>query len=346
MNRRIETMFLLLGTVALVACEPPPIEPAPPRLVITHEVAPPSPKIVRSFSGVTSAADSAELGFEVGGRIIELIAVRGRRYEKDAELARLDVSTYRSDLTRAEAESTRAEQELKRVQQLFERGNASKAQLDSAIATQSSAAAALRTAKKRVDDGVLTMPYPGFVAEVLRERQEVVTAGTPVLRVQGEGQMEMEIGVPRDVVGLLKIGDSAEVRLGGDNGEVYAAAVFKIATRASADTTYAITLSLKSDDEDLRAGLDGEATIELPNPEGPTTAVPSVCVVGAPDGERYVWVLEPTGAGTGTLSKRIITTGELRSGGRVEIRSGLEPGTRIVSRGVHRVEPGMTVRYE
>ncbi|MEM7236151.1 MAG: efflux RND transporter periplasmic adaptor subunit, partial [Planctomycetota bacterium] len=287
MSKRLALFSLL---VFVSACEPPPEpEPIPPRLVLTLEVPASTPTVERSFSGVTNASDSAELGFEVAGRIIELEAVRGRRYKAGEVLARLDVSNYLEEQTRFEAEATRAAQELKRIQQLFERGNASKSQLDQVIATQRSSAAALRTAKKRVADGVLTMPYGGFVSEVLRERQEVVSAGTPIIRVQGEGKMEMEVGVPRDVVGLLKLGKEAVVRLGGSEGETIAATVSKIASRASADATYAITLSLAGGSDELRAGLDGEATFVLPNPAGSTTAIPSVCVAGSPDGGRFVW---------------------------------------------------------
>ena len=330
-----------------IGCAPelPAPERLPP-LVITHEVAPPSPTIERRFSGVTSAADSAELGFEVGGRIIEVEAIRGRRYDKGAALARLDVSTYQTDLARAQAEATRTEQDLKRVQQLFERGSSSKAQLDSAIAAQRSTAAALKNAVKRVGDGVLTMPYPGFVSEVLRERQEVVSAGTPVVRIQGEGDMEMEIGVPGDVVNSIDLGHPARVRIGRALDKEFAAKVLKVATQASEDTTYAITLSLVTEDDAVRVGLDGEATLELPNPSGATISIPAVCLVGAPDGKRFVWWLETLEDGTGRAVRRSVETGNLRPEGFVEIRTGLRGGDRIISRGVHRIEDGLRVRYE
>ena len=348
MSSFLQRAVLVLVTVPLwLGCKPPEAVPVPaPRLVLTHIVEAPSPTVFRSFSGVTRAADSADLGFEVAGRITELLAVQGVRYEKGAVLARLDVANYQSELDRVQAESTRVGQDLKRVQQLFERGNSSKAQLDSAIAAHRTATAALATAEKKVRDGVLDMPYTGFIAEVLSEPQEVVSAGQAVVRIQGEGAMEMEIGVPGDLLGLLSVGLAATVRIEAVQQKTFESTVIEMAAQASEDSTYAVALAIQGDVESLRSGLDGEATLELPNPHGATTAIPSVCLVGSPGGEYHVWVVQATRDGIGTLSKQPVETGDLRPDGRVEILSVLGAGARIVSRGVHRVRDGMEVRYE
>ncbi len=321
--------------------------PTPPRRVITHRVAAPQSVIRRSFSGATKAANTADLSFEVSGRIVELVAVRGRKYEAGAVLAKLDTSNYEVELRRAQAEATRAQEELRRVQQLFENDNTSRAQLDSAIATHQTASASLETAEKQVNDCTLYMPYAGHIGDVLSERQELVNAGTPVFTILGDGAMEMEIGVPSDVIGSVSIGMKARVRIGSIPGVELTASVSKISTQVSRNTTYAVTLALAEGGADLRDGMDGEATLELPNPRGGSIAVPAACVAAAPPDERYVWVVDgataPSGE-TANVKKRVVTTGALWPQGEIEILSGLTAGETIVARGVHRLSDGARVR--
>lgn len=326
--------------------EQAPIE-APPRPVIVHEVEAPSPYVERSFSGATSAADSAELGFEVSGRITRILAVQGRRYETGAVLAELDVSTYEAELRSADAEALRANEELRRVQQLFETDNASRSQFDSAMAAQRTAAAALTTAKKRVEDGTIRMPYTGTVGDVLKEEQEFVSAGTGVIRIQGDGGMEMQIGIPAELIAAIEVEMKAQVRLGSLVGVVVEANVAEVSTQVSSDTTYAVTLALDPEATELREGMDGEATFNLPNPRGPTLTVPFECVVGGPPSSTYLWVVDPTADPRfGTVVRREVRTGALRTNGRLEVHEGVQPGDLVVLRGAHRVVNGTRVRIE
>ncbi|MCA8960729.1 MAG: efflux RND transporter periplasmic adaptor subunit [Planctomycetes bacterium] len=321
----------------------------PPRVrpVVVHAVAAPETTVVRSFSGTTAATDAADLPFEVSGRIVRVFAVAGERKSEGSALAQIDVSAYEADLRRAEAESVRANDELRRVQQLFETDNASRAQFDAAMAAQRSADATLTTAEKRVRDGTMKMPYDGVIVEVLKEEQEFVSAGTPVVRVQGEGGMELTVGVPADLIASVRAGDSAKVKIGSLPGVEIAATVAEISRQVSRNTTYPVTLKLASmPGVDIRAGLDGEASFELPNPGGPSLSIPAECVVGGPPARTFVWVVRPVDTQTGVVERRPVEVGGLRPNGRIEIGGGLAAGELVVTRGVHHLVAGMTVGLE
>ncbi|MEM7167316.1 MAG: efflux RND transporter periplasmic adaptor subunit [Planctomycetota bacterium] len=333
---------------AAVACDRQVAAP-PERLrpVVVHSVAAPEAIVARSFAGATAAVNSAEVAFEVSGRITAIQAVRGRRYEAGVILAQLDTATYEAELRRAEAESTRANDELRRVQQLFENDTASRAQFDSAMAAQRTAQATLSTAEKRVEDGTIRMPYAGVIGEVLKEEQEFAAAGSPLLRIQGDGGMEMEVGVPGDVIAAIELNMGCSVRIGSLPGVAVTGQVSQISREVSRNTTYLVTLALSSPPGvDLREGLDGEATFQLPNPKGATIAIPGECVVGAPAGTTYVWIVEANGHERGAVRRRDVKTGDLRPSGRIEILSGLRAGELVVTRGVHQLLEGTQVRLE
>lgn len=339
------TLIATFGLFSACSKNKVPVDPKP-RPVITHTVSAPTPELTRSFSGVSQAADSAELSFEIGGRIIKMSAAAGTRYAKGMVLAELDTSSVEAQLRQAQAEATRAKEELKRVQQLFETDNASKAQLDQVIAAQKSAAAALETAAKNVSHGKLRMPYDGVISEVMKEKQEVVSAGTPVIRIQGEGSMEIEIGVTAEYINAVKPGMKTQAIFPSISKKAIPATVSKVSPQSSDNTTYAVTLVINGKHPNLRDGLDADVSLSLPNPRGAVISVPVSCVAGTAGGQRYVLVVNKSGQATGTVERREVKIGVLSEGASIEILKGLSEGDIILSRGVHRIEPGTKVRID
>jgi len=339
----------IILTTSLAGCflscsKETPTAKSEPRAAITYIVQAPQLEVTRKFSGVSQSADSAELGFEISGRIIELPAVSGTRYTKGTILAKLDTTSLEAQLRQSQAEATRATEELKRVQQLFETGNSSKAQLDQAIADQKTSSAALESATRSVTNGVLRMPYDGIIGEVLKEKQEVVSGGTPVIRVQGEGAMEIEIGVTAEYINAIKIGMKATVSFPTISKQPIVATVKKVSPQASENTTYPVTLTIEENNAKLRDGLDGEAALPLPNPNGASIRVPISCIAGAAGDPQYVFTIKKTSGQLGTVEKRAIKVGSLSENATVEVINGLTAGEIILARGVHQIEAGTTVR--
>ena len=336
--------WLIVFALGLVGCEEEVVPDPPPRRAYVVEVEAPNATTARSFSGQLESAQGVALSFETGGRVLRVNAREGQRYEPGFVLAVVDDSDTRNELADAEAQFRQSEQELRRMQRLFESGNASRSQLDGAIAQEQSLRAAVARVKERLQKCSLTMPYPGVIATVDADAQQVVAAGETVMTIQGEGAMEFTIGVPAEVIANVEVGMPAQLALGALPDAPLSASVSEVSTQISSNTTYAVTLKLDNNTAAARAGMDGEATLELPNPAGNVVRLPLTCTVGAPGGSAYVWIVERhSGGGTGTVVRRPVTLGQLREEGRVEVTSGVSPGEWVISRGVHRVEAGMIV---
>lgn len=339
---------LLLGAQACgEATEPEPLGPRP---VYTHLIKTPQETVERSFSGMVRSLEGVELGFEVGGRIIELTAEEGRSYPPNTPLARLDDTGYRADFNNAQAHFAAAEADLQRTLRLYENANASKSQLDSAMASRETAKANLDIAEKRMADTILRMPYDGVVGRVIADKQGVISPGAPVVSIRGENGLNIEIGIPATVVDQVKVGMEADVKLGSLPHLKQKAIVDQISPQISENTTYLVTLNLQDPSREVLEGMDGEATLVLPNPAGSTIAVPLVCVASGGDRSSYVWVVKPFATDgesnsnrEAVITRRKVTTGQLRGNNQVEILEGLVSGEFIVSRGVHQVEEGQTV---
>ncbi len=333
-----------LACLALAGCgsEPEP-EAIPPRLVYTVEASEPRDSVERFFSGQLRTAEGVSLAFEVSGRVVEVVAKQGQEYAAGDVLARLDVSDYENSLENARAGLTQSEQDLRRVQRLFESGNASQSQLDGAIAAERSARANFNQATKRLEDTTLRMPYQGTIASVAIDAQQVVSTGQAVMSIQGEGPMEFVFGVPTGIVGKLAPGMPLTVELGDVEGRSFGGRVAEVSPDLENNTTYGIIAAMNTVEGVFRAGMDGEARIELPVENGGSIEIPIGSVIADPAGGHYLWIAESSGDGLAKVVKRTVSIGMLSGEGVVSIESGLSSGERVISRGVHRVEEGMTV---
>ncbi len=319
--------------------KPEPIAPQKPRPVYTIEVEAPESTIRRSFSGLVNSAEGVGIAFEVGGRVIDVYAEEGVRYKKDTILAKIDDTEYRNQMVGAEAQLTEAIQNLRRTQQLFETGNAAQGALETSIAQEKAARSNYNSAQKRVQDSVLKMPYDGVIGEVNIDAQQVVSTGQTAMTIQGESGLEFEIGVPAEVVASIKPEQSAVIELGTLPDKQFPAKIVTVSPQPGANTTYPVTLEIEEADDRIREGMDGEAILTLTNPDGALTNIPAVCVVAEPGDSQFVWVFNE-----GQVSKRTVKTGRLRDNGMIEIVEGLEKGETVISRGVHRLREGQTVR--
>ncbi|HIQ21619.1 MAG TPA: biotin/lipoyl-binding protein [Planctomycetes bacterium] len=90
------TLDLSLGCGLFAAgCGEPPAEPEPPvRPVKIHVIGSLEPEAIIEYPGTIRAHQTAEMGFEVVGRVAEFLVREGDRVEKDAVLARLDPRDY------------------------------------------------------------------------------------------------------------------------------------------------------------------------------------------------------------------------------------------------------------
>jgi RND family efflux transporter MFP subunit len=173
-----------------------------------------------------------------------------------------------------------------------------------------------------------------------------------VVSLQNPDQLEIVIHVPERVVrgeprraaGFAVFDDLPEQRL--------PVTLKSFATEADPQTqTYEVVLGL-TPPPDLRV-LPGMGVAVLPDTAAAPSAgedgdaaegaapvlIPVAAVVAAADGTPTVWVVDPE---NGKVSRRTIETGALQ-GADVAVLSGLAPGERIVTAGVHSLREGMRV---
>lgn len=253
----------------------------------------------------------------------------------EAELA---VATHTRYL-RMQAEDTVSPQEFDEVAARRLRAEAQRtaaeARAAEAVRLVEAARAAVAAAEAAFGDTRILAPCDGGVRERRVEVGDLVRPGDPLFLLETPRDLEVEAAVPEGRMGAVRPGLALEVAVPALGGRVFTAAVATVVPAADpASRSFRIKIPLP-DDPLLRPGL--AAWVGLPLEPRPVMWVPRGAVVH--DGQLTgLFQLD----GEGRARFRLIRLGVERED-RVEVLTGLAPGTRYVARPAPDLRDGVRV---
>jgi RND family efflux transporter MFP subunit len=343
----LATAALLLGACSRPA---PPEEPVRAVKVLTVGVG--SFDSGAEYAGEVRARVESRLGFRVGGKITRRAVEVGQRVKAGQLLAQLDPRDYqlaadagRAQVTAAATQRDLAAADFKRYKELKEQNFISGAELERRDATLKAAQATLEQAQAQLagqgnQTGYtqLVADVSGVVTAVEAEAGQVVSAGTPVVRIAQDGLRDVVFAVPEDKLARVPAGAGVTVR-SWSGGELLKGTVREVAASADPVTrTYAVKVTLAAQD-----ALPLGATVYVV-PAAATQA--AVGVIKLPtsalrqEGKgSAVWVLDTATMTVRSQPVQIATA----DGNEAVIAAGLQPGQKVVSAGVHVLSPGQKV---
>ncbi|MGH7243016.1 MAG: efflux RND transporter periplasmic adaptor subunit [Phycisphaerales bacterium] len=313
----------------------------------------------RTFTGVVEARVQSNLGFRVGGKILERAVDVGQRIQKGQILMRLDprdlelaLAAQQAKVVAARARYVRAKADEARFAGAVESGgvsrlgyDAARAELDVSKATLEAAEAEARVSHNSSEYAVLRADADGVIVRTLSEPGQVVAAGETVIQLAHDGPREAVINLPEGVRPAL--GTTALARLYGQD-QVHQARLRQLSDAADpASRTF-----------EARFVLEGEAASP---PHAPHPPLGSTVTIAFPanqvSGNRPVVV--PVGAvtdrGSGVWEPGVwIVNGrsevafrsvQVASIGKEEITisRGIEAGENVVALGAHLLHEGQVV---
>lgn len=323
------------------------------RPVKTMLVSPPDAGGIRNFPARIGALNKAEMAFRVPGTIENLAVKEGDLVEAGQLLLALDPTDYEIAVQDAQALFDRADSDFERAKQLIVGGYISQSDYDLKEAQWKTTRVALDKANQDLDYTKLSAPFPGTIAERYVQQYEEVQAKQPVLAIQDNTQLEVQIDVPESVVVRVQPATAGASQSGhlpvyasfdSHPGERFDLTVREIATRADPVTqTFKITFTMPAPEGFLVfPGMTATVTADLSKlgPEDQNLFLPAVAVTADKELDPFVWVVEEPAM---TVRKVPVEVGPL-SGHSIEILEGLEAGSRVVIAGVGYLADGMAVR--
>lgn len=351
--RRHMWLVATMVAITLGGCSKPAEQADPIRPAMVYVVSQTAQHGRAVYAGEIHAQHEADLGFRVGGKVLERLVGLGSPIKPDQALARLDPSDaqlasaqVRAQLAGAEAEVANAASELARAQKLVAQQFISASALDSRVTAAKAAQARLDAV--RAQAGVtanqsryttLTADGTGVVTAVNVEAGQVVSAGQPVLRVAYAGAKEVQVRVGESVAGQLKIGQMAQVRLWAMQDQWLAARVREIAPAADETRTFLVKITLNDTGADSTVKLGMSASVLLDDASAPTGAVALPSGALLQQGKQAgVWIVGKTQQ-VHLMPVKVL---QYREDGML-VQANLPAGTQVIAAGVHKLHEGQRV---
>jgi HlyD family secretion protein len=311
---------------------------------------------VLAANGNIAAWQEAVIGSEISGqRLTDVLANVGDQVKKGQVLARVDDDTIAAELAQskaalAEAQATAAEATANadRARQMGPQGAFTKQQINQYLTTEKTAASRVVAARAKVQADELRMAHTRVVAPddgVISARAATVGSltqpGQELFRLIRGGRLEWRAEVTAAELGRIRPGLAVHVvPPGAAAGARIEGTVRMVAPTVDAQTRNAIVyVDLPkggAPGAPAAAGMFARGEFQLGS--GSALTLPQTAVL-LRDGFSYAHVIGPDGK----VKQVKVTTGR-RSGDRVEITGGLEPGARVVESGGAFLADGDTVR--
>lgn len=322
---------------------------------------------VLTASGYIVAQRKAAVASKGTGRLEYLGVIEGDRVKKGQVIGRLENSDVEAalgqvranlNLAKAGLESAKAEMEdaaanFERQKTLFAQGSISRAEYDGANARYKRAAAAVssadasikfaeanvRATEVQLEYTLIRAPFDGVVLTKNANVGEVISpfgaaAGSrgAIVSVADMTSLEVEADVSEANIEKIKEGMPCEITLDAYPERRYAGFVNKIVPTADrAKATVLTKVRFKDRDErvlpEMRAKVNfiKEDQNNQKKDSAPLISVPASAITTR-NGQKVVFV-----ANGETVTETAVTLGEVM-GSRIEVRSGVKPGDKVVLR--------------
>ncbi|MES2889667.1 MAG: efflux RND transporter periplasmic adaptor subunit [Pseudomonadota bacterium] len=362
---RFAPCLVLLGSALVcVACAPPPPPPEPVQAVRTLVVATEALSPSFEYAAEIRARTESRLSFRVGGKMVRRQVELGDTVKAGQVLAQLDPQDFRlgQDAARAGREAAlvnvaQTQADFHRYRELRDQGFISSAELERRETAYKAARAQLHQAQAQTGVqgnqaayATLVSDVNGVITGVEVEPGTVVAAGTPVLRLAQNGPRDAVFAVPEDKVALVKaMADEAaknpqaptlfQVRLWGEDARLLPARIREVSAAADPATrTFQVKVDLGEESVTLRQGQTATVIMRTPAQAG-VTKLP-ITALREHQGKSAVWLVQEPAM---TVTLQPVEVGGA-DGNEAVVLSGLRPGQRVVTAGVHVLNEGQKVK--
>jgi membrane fusion protein (multidrug efflux system) len=348
-SRLIQLIALCIPITAL-AQNPPPVAvtEAQPEAIIEE---------IRVTGSVISLSN-ALLSATVAGRVDSIEADIGTRVEQGTPLLRLDPELEQAALeaaraARAEAEAALADarRRLSDAERLGANRGISESEIKSLqaeVRMDEAALARLRAEERRqqtrVERHVVRAPFSGVVSQRLVDPGEWLTPGDGVMGLVATDALRADFPVAQQHFSRVTEQTGVSIRLDALPERRFQGRITAIVpvSDPAARTFMVRTRFDNPDNAPVTAGMSAQSTLSVDTGRKAQT-LPRDALLRHPDGRITVWVVNDTDPAT--VTERQVEIG-LTFAGRVEIRQGLNPGDKVVTRGNEGLREGQSVRIQ
>jgi multidrug efflux system membrane fusion protein len=345
---------ILVMLLAVAGCRKSSVPASEARPVHTVQVTLTPDDQESSYTGDVRARWESALGFRVPGKITLRRVDVGASVKKGDLLAKLDpedqrlgAEAARQQLVAARSDYEQAKADLGRYKDLFAKGFISAAEYDRRKWSYDTAAARLEQSTAQLELNRNQTAYTqlhadmdGVVTAVQAEVGQVVTPGQAVVKVARLDEKEVAVSVPENRLNELKAANDVDITLWATPGKTYQGRIREVSPSADNVTrTYTVKVTVLHPDAAVQLGMTANVFLKRNGVHTRVARLPLTALFQSGN-QPAVWVIDPK---TSQVTLKPVQIGRYTQD-YVTVVSGLNEGDVVVRAGVHKLNPGETVR--
>jgi len=330
-----------------------------------------------SYNGTaTLVADhEAQVASKATGVLMKVLVEEGMTVREGQLLAELDNSSATAAVAQAEAQMNKADATFQYAEQSIKKQLISKREYDQANFDMQTQKAALQTARLQLAYTRILAPVSGVIAERSVKVGNLIQVNQNLFRIVGMDPLQAVLNVPERQLGILKAGQTVQLEADALPGKKFSGDIKRIApTVDAASGTFRVTCEFRDKSGTLKPGMFGRIDIVYDHRDEAVTIPRSALI--EEDGETAVFVVDaapvkvPTAdsskakdadktkaaakdskdtkaivaATPGFVAHRKLVQIGYSDGDKVEIRSGIDIGARVITVGRNAVRDGTAVQ--
>jgi membrane fusion protein (multidrug efflux system) len=274
---------------------------------------------------------------EVSGRIEHIPMEEGSKVKVGDLLVKLNTDLILPEFESAKAQVERDQIEFDRMTNLSKENAATQRDLDNATSQLAISKARLEGISARLERTSILAPINGVLNDLLVEEGEYVDSGNPVARLVDTDTVKVVVEIPERDIAFFSIGSKAEIFDNTrDANESLCGTITFISELADSKTrTTRTEITLDNRQRLLRSGQIVKVRLTRRILRD-AIQIPLLAVIPMED-SKAVYVVNSSQA------KRREVILDIIKGDQVRIKSGLEPGDKLIVAGHRFVAPGQKV---
>ncbi len=287
--------------------------------------------------GITSPYLENNISAQVSGKIIELPYKEGTKVKKGDLIALIDKSDYKIALERAQADYDYTKSEFERSSRMLETKVATPASHDQKDNDLKMKKAALDNAKLSYERCEILAPFDGIIDKKYAEAGENVAPGEKIAKIINISTVKVNIGIPEKDVNYIKNLNEIKFYVPSLNNKEFTGTFSNVVVSMNETVKiYPLIIDVNNKDNELLPGMIVKAKI-IRKTYDSAILLPIFSVIPGDD-EYYTFISQ-----NGTAVKKVLELGTFQDKS-VHIVKGLEPGDKIIDKGLKLVNDGVKVR--
>ena len=292
--------------------------------------------------GAIEADNNVMVSAQMAGQLTEIKVKEGQRVKKGQLLARLDDDIVRKSLDELRVQLELADTVYSRQKNLWDQKIGSEIQLLQAKTQKEGLEKRIATTEEQLEMMEIRSPISGVVDRVANKVGEVIAPGMPAFNIMNLNNLSFKAEVSEAYIPFINRGDKVSINFPVISKTIDAK-ISNISQNINPiNRTVMIEANLPGGNEMLKANLTGEIAInDVRNENAIVVPVNQVQTVGD---KEYVMIAE-RGEGGEFVARRVEVTTGISYQGNVEVLSGLNKGTQLITQGAAGLGDGAQVVF-